>query len=159
MASAYLSVWEKVVPHVSPWCQTLQFFPMCHWCLSNAAPVLELRGGECKSVCGFFKWNCLGLQKFFYPLTSIHWFLQPEVMGTYLPDTGNLAGGLVWGWISFSQDIPPKFLSTTCGCGTSLFCISVPPATLDGCGFFNSVVVRLPFDLTSDGSEWWLFYN
>ena len=58
-----------------------------------ANPVLELRGGECKSVCRFFKWNCLGLQKFFYPLTSIHWFLQPEVMGTYLRHTRTL----VWG--------------------------------------------------------------
>ena len=29
---------------------------------------------------------------------------------------------------------------------------------MDGCGFFNFVVVRLPFNLISDGSEWWLFY-
>ena len=55
-------------------------------------------------------------------------------------------------------DILPKFLSTTCGYETSPFCFSAPPTSPDGCGFFNSVVVRLPFSLISDGSEWWLFY-
>ena len=33
-----------------------------------------------------------------------------------------------------------------------------PLTSLDGCGFSNSVVVRLPFNLISDGSERWLFY-
>ena len=47
----------------------------------------------------------------------------------------------------------PKFLSTTHGYGTSPFCISTLPTSLDGCGFFNSVVVRLPFNSISDGSE------
>ena len=43
-----------------------------------------------KSMCGFFKWNCFGLLKFL-PLTkSPLVFLQPEVMGTYLPDTRTL---------------------------------------------------------------------
>ena len=61
--------------------------------------------------------------------------------------------------IPYFPDIPPKFLSTTCGCGTSLFHVSTPPTSLGGCGFFNSIVVRLPFNLTSDGSEGWLFYS
>ena len=30
-----------------------------------------------------------------------------------------------------------KFLSITCGCGSSLFNISTPPTSLDGCGFFK----------------------
>ena len=34
-----------------------------------------------------------------------------------------------------------------------------PPTSLDRCSFFNSVVVRLPFNSISDSSEWWLFYN
>ena len=34
-----------------------------------------------------------------------------------------------------------------------------PSNHLNGCSFFNSIVVRLPFNLISDGSEWWLFYN
>ena len=57
-----------------------------------------------------------------------------------------------------SWDILPEFLSTTCGCGTSLFCICSPPTSLDGCGFFNSLVVKLPLKSVSDGSEWWFFY-
>ena len=42
-----------------------------------------------------------------------------------------------------------------CGCGTSTFHFCAPPTSLDECGFFNSVVVRLPFSLIS---ERWLFY-
>ena len=30
--------------------------------------------------------------------------------------------------------------------------ICAPPTSLDGCGFFNSVIVRLPFNLISLGS-------
>ena len=30
---------------------------------------------------------------------------------------------------------------------------SAPPTNLDGCGFFNSIVVWLPFNLISDGFE------
>ena len=41
-------------------------------------------------MCGFFKRNCLGLQKFF-PLTQS--LLEPEVVGTYLPGTGTLGWG------------------------------------------------------------------
>ena len=39
------------------------------------------------------------------------------------------------------------------------FHVSAPPTSLDGCGFCNSIVVRLPLNSISDGSEWWLFYN
>ena len=28
-----------------------------------------------------------------------------------------------------------------------------PPTSQDGCGFFNSLVVRLPFNVIPDGSE------
>ena len=41
---------------------------------------------------------------------------------------------------------------------TSPFHICAPPASLDGCGFYISVVVGLPFNLTSDCSERCLFY-
>ena len=54
--------------------------------------------------------------------------------------------------------MPPKFLSTTRGCGTSPFHVSTPPTSLDGCGFFNSIVVGLPFNSISDNSKRWLFY-
>ena len=79
--------------------------------------------------------------------------------GTYLPGTGMLSSGAWCGpRTPCSWDVPPKFLSTTCGCRTSLFCICTPPTSLDVCDFFNSVVVRLPFNSISDGSQWWLVY-
>ena len=97
-------------------------------------------------------------RSFFNQLNS-HWFLQPEVMGTYHPGTGTLGWGAWYGaGTPHSRDIPPKFLSTTRVWGTSLFHVSTPPTSLDGCGFFNSIAVSLPFNLISDGYEWWLFY-
>ena len=81
-------------------------------------------------------------------------------MGTYLPGTGTLGCGALCGaGTPHSWYIPPEFLPTTCGCGTSLFSMSAPFTYLGGCGFFNSMVVRLPFKLISDGPEWWLFYS
>ena len=38
MASASLSVSEKDVPQLSAWCQTLQFLPICYWCLLSYYP-------------------------------------------------------------------------------------------------------------------------
>ena len=44
------------------------------------------------------------------------------------------------------------------GCRVSLFCIHASPSRLDECGFFNSIVVRLPLNLIIDVPERWLFY-
>ena len=63
------------------------------------------------------------------------------------------AGGLGVGPGPYSQDIPPEFLATTHGCGASPFHICAPPTSLHGCGFFNSVVVRLPFNSIFDDSK------
>ena len=63
-------------------------------CLSSCYPRAGAQNewvGVCASVCGFFKRDCLGLQSFFHCFNP-HWFLPPEVMGTYLPGTGTLAG-------------------------------------------------------------------
>ena len=107
---------------------------------------------------GSLRGTAWGSRSFFHRLNPCC-FLQPEVVGTYFPATGTL------GWEAWcgagtprSQGIPPEFLSTTRGWETSPFCICAPPTILDGCGFFNSVVVRLPFHLIFDGSEWCLFY-
>ena len=109
---------------------------------------------------GSLRGTAWGFSSFFHQLNP-HWFLYPKVVGTYLSGTGTL----VWGsWCGagtpHSQDIPPKFLSTTRGCGTSPFWVYAPPTSLDGCGLFNSVVVkRLLCNSIADGSElWWLFY-
>ena len=47
----------------SPWCQTLQFLPVYHWCLSSFHPSAAAQKewvwvGE--TMCGLFKRNCLG---------------------------------------------------------------------------------------------------
>ena len=39
------------------------------------------------------------------------------------------------------------------GRGRSPFLVSAPSTSLDGCGFFNFVVVRLSFNSISDSSE------
>ena len=55
-----------------------------------------------------------------------------------------------------SQDTPPDFYPQ--GCGASPFHICTPSSSLDGYGFFNSIVVRLPCNLISDDPDWWLLY-
>ena len=110
------------------------------------------------SLCvGSLRGTAWDSRSFFHQLNP-HWFLQPEVTGRYLPGTGTLGWGSQCGaGTPCSWDIPPKFLSTPHGYGTSPFCVSTPPASLDGCGFFNSIVVRHPFNLIAPGYEWCLF--
>ena len=111
-----------------------------------------------KSVCGFFRGTSWDSQSFFHRLNPC-WVLQPEVIGTYLPGIGTLGWGTWCGaGTPGSQDIPPEFLSTTNRCELSPLHVSTPLTSLDECGFFNSVVVRVLFNLVSDGSKRWLFY-
>ena len=77
-------------------------------------------------------------------------FLGLVVTGS--PNCGVFSG------FTCSQANPPKFLSTTPGCGTSPFHLCAPPTSLDGCDSFNSLVVRLPSNLIPNASEWWLFH-
>ena len=143
------------------WCQILHFLPVCHCCLSScypgAGPQREwVWVSLCVGSLGGTAWDS---RSFFHILNS-HWFLQPEVVGTYFSYIGTLGWGAWCGTgTPHSQDIPPQFLSTTHGCGTRPFHISTPPTSLNGCGFFNSVVIRLPFNSISDVPEWWWFYN
>ena len=131
---------------------------------TDAFKLLPVFGGSegeslSKFVWGFFHRNCLVLHKFL-PLTQSPLVSAAKSCGDLsswqcYPGLGAWCGsGTLFSWV-----IPPEFLSTTCGCGTSPFQVSSPPTSLDGCGFFNSVVVRLPFNSISAGSEWWLFYN
>ena len=149
------------VSQLLPSSWTLQFLHVCHWCLSSCYPSAGAqREWVSLSPCmGSLRRTAWDSRCFFY-LLNPRWFLQPEIMGIYLPATGTLDWG-AWCWAGTprSQHIPPKFLFTTHGCGASSFHNSTPSAHLDGCGFFNFIVVRLPFNTVSDSSEWWLFYN
>ena len=112
---------------------------------------------------GFFKRNCMRLQKFLPAIQSPLDFAARSCRDLsslhYIPGTGIL-GWQAWcgAGTLFSWDIPPEFLSTTHGWGTSLFCDCTLPTSLNRCGFFNSIVVILPFNLISDGLKLWLFY-
>ena len=114
-----------------------------------ATLVLELRGSKSESVCRAFKRNFLGIQQFL-PLTqsllvfiarsygdlpSLHWY----------PGVGL---GLLAPKISL-----PNFYSPYVGCGTACSASRALLPVWNGCGFFNSIVVRLPFNLFSDVSE------
>ena len=111
-----------------------------------------------KPVCGFCKTNCLGLlsctdsspldsaARSYGDLSSWHW------------DPG--LGTLVWGWDSSLPRCPSLYM---CILYMWVWGQPVPrlrpSSSLGGCGFCNSVVVRLPFNSISDGSEGWLFYS
>ena len=109
-------------------------------------------------MCGFFKRNFLGLQKFL-PLTQSPLFFAARSCGPSLPGTGTLGWGAWCGVgllapkISISNYYPPHI-----GKGPSHFMSVPPPSILYECGFYNSVVVRFPFNLISDHSEWQWFY-
>ena len=61
-------------------------------------------------------------------------------------------GGLVWDLNSFIlRYLSGIFIYHTWMC--DLFHVCASPTSVDGHGFFNSVVVRIPFYSISDGSE------
>ena len=75
-------------------------FPLCVICAFRAAtPVLELRGSKSEwvSLCvESFRGSAWGSRSFFHQLNSC-WFLQPEIVGTYLPGPGTLGWGFCCG--------------------------------------------------------------
>ena len=113
----------------------------------------------CKFMCGFSKKNYLGLQKFPHWFNSC-WSLQSEVMGTYLPGTGTLSwrrSGVGLGLLAPEMvllNFYPQHVDVA-----TVHSASPPLLQSDGCGFFNSIVVRIPFKCISDSSEWWVFCN
>ena len=148
-------------------CMSLVSFNLLSWCWRSEGVSMN------KSLCGLFKKNSLGLQKFLLPtqsllvfaarnygdLSSWSWIpgLECLVWGCPLIDFTLLISNQVASYHSSLLRYHSQNLSTTHRCGTSLSCVSTSPTSLDGCGFFNSVVFRLPFNLISDSSEWWLF--
>ena len=72
-------------PSVPP-CMPLVSFKLLPWCWSSEGMSLS------KSVCGFFKGNSWDSSRFFHQLNLCQ-FLQPEIVGTYLPGTGTLGWG------------------------------------------------------------------
>lgn len=112
-------------------------------------------------------WNSEGLSRW-----VCVWVLQEELIGALaVSSTDSIHVGfcsqklifLTLGWglgVGLGLFAPKIALLNfyPCGCWTNLFCVCTPPTSLDGCCFFSSTVVRLPFSSMSDVLEWWLFY-
>ena len=108
-----------------------------------ATPVLELRGSEFEqvSVWVFFKRNCLGLKKFLPPTQSLLGFAASRYGDLSFWHWNSGLAGLVWGWDFLFLRYPSQiFIYHTC-MWDQPFLISAPPTSLDGCSFFNSIVV------------------
>ena len=104
---------------------------------------------------GFFKGNCLGLQKFLPPTQSTLFFCSQKLWRLIFlalePWAGVPCVGL--GLLALKISLP-NFYPPLVDMGTRSFQVSAPPTSLDGCGFFNFLVVRLPISSTSDASGW-----
>ena len=83
MASASTSVWEKAAPpSSSPDAGHFSSSQYVSDAFQSAAPTLELRQSENKSVCGPFKRNCWRFQQFLSSMASIlTGFHRPELWG------------------------------------------------------------------------------
>ena len=131
-----------------PPCMPLMPFKLLPQCWSSEGVSLS------KSMCGIFMRNCLGLQKFLLLTQSLLIFAARRYgdLSSWHWNPGLGGPGVGLGLLC-SRDIHPKFFFTIHVCGTIPFPVSTPPTSLDGCSFFNSVVVGLPFNLISDGSK------
>ena len=161
---------EEAVSWHSSWFQSLHFLPVCHWCPSSCCPgATSQREWSCvspKFAVGPLRGLSWEFPSFFHH-SNLRWFLEPEVMGTYLPGIGTL-GWVVWSGagISHSWGILSNFYPTHVDVGllllclhatsprlSMLLCISSLPICLDECGFFKSLVVRFPYS-----SIFWWFW-
>ena len=87
--SSHLNARHLVPPHMP-----LVPFKLLPWCWSSEGVNLS------KSVCGFFKRNCLGLQRF-HPPTQLPLVFAARRYGDSSSWHWNPGlGGLVWGWDS-----------------------------------------------------------
>ena len=109
-------------------------------------------------VWGFFKRNCLGLHQFVSPAQSLLGFAARSCGDLFSWHWNPGLGHLVWGRHSSVPRYPSWIFIHHTWRRNQPVPVCSPPTSMDGCGFFNSLVVRLPFNLISEGSEWWLFY-
>ena len=154
---------EKAVPQHSPWCQTLQFLPICHWCPSSCCPGAGTQR----------EWICISPKSFlgrlrgdawdsctFFCCPNTAWILHAEAIGTYLPGTGTLGWGIWVGLRSLAPEISlPIFIHHT-WVWDCLFLLSVSPPLLPIWMNVTSLIPWLSDFLIaqfSDSSGWQLF--
>ena len=136
---------------VSP-CISLVPFKLLHWCWTQRERVWA---GE--TMCGLFKGTAWGSSIFFH-WHDPYWFCSQKLWElTFLALKPKL-GGLVWCCESSLTLYPSQIFIHHMWVWDQSVLVCAPPTSLDGCGFFNYVVVILPFNSISDGTEWRLFY-
>ena len=131
-------IWEEAVPWHLPWCQTLQFLPVCYRCPSSCCPgnraqreraCLSPQSVAC-SLTGDSQESC----SFSTAPTSTGFYSQ-KLWGLIFLALESWAGwsGMELG--SFASELSLLILSTTCGCGTTHFasphlCPSYPSGSM-----------------------------
>ena len=141
-----------------PLCVPLVPFKLLPQCWSSEGISLG------KSVCGFFMRNCLGLPKFLPPTQSSLVFATKSCgkLSSWHWNPG--LGGLVCAWDSSLWRYPSRiFIHHMWAWDQPIPHKCFSYHSLDGCGFFNSIVVnfhstrfhsfKLLFKLISDSSE------
>lgn len=132
-------------PQFSPWCQTIQFHPICPWCLFSCYPSARaqmkwVRVSLCASALRGPTWDSTALSP---PSATIPTdFYSQKLLGFLFPDWNPGLGGLVWRLGPFApqreplqQRYPPQ--NPPRGCVTNLFCISAPPTNLSAASSLN----------------------
>ena len=111
-----------------------------------------------KSMCGFFERKCLRIQHFL-PLTQSPLVFAARSYGDLSSCHWNPGlRGLVWGWETLLlRYLSWMFIYHMWVWDQPILCLRL--YYLSGWMWFNSTVVRLPFSLISDGSDWWLLYS
>ena len=101
VASAHLSVWEKTVPLILLWCQTLQFLSVYHWYLSSRyLSIGAQKEWVWVSLCvGSLMATAWDSRSFFYQLNP-HWCCSQKLWDLFSCHWNPGLGGLVWGWYS-----------------------------------------------------------
>ena len=127
-------------------------FPCAIGTLPASALLLDPRMGGFLYIlkpCWPFKWQKSGS---FFHHPNPYWFLQPEVMGIYLPSAGTL-GSVVWprAGITHSQRHPSHLFHCCHLCLSAVHDLSTPlsnsapPTSLDESVFFKTLVVGPPY--------------
>ena len=135
VASASNFFWEKAVLQLLPWFQILQALPGLPLVPFKLLPLCWTSEGMSlsKSVHGFFKRHCFGVQQFLSHLGSFPTgFYSQKLWALILLELELWAGGVpIVGLGPVAPRYPSPFLSTTGGCGTSLLHVSSLPTSLD----------------------------
>ena len=157
----HFSLWESCFPSFFSEARQFNSSPDVSGTFKAAAPMLEPEGvSQSQPVHGSVKRNCLGFQQFPSSLASIPaGFYIQKLWGLLFLVLDPWTADLMYAWEPLLPRYPSWYLSTTCGCNASLFCIFAPPTSLNEIIFLNSVIVGLPFSFISGGSEWWLSWS